>query len=376
MNRYGLRFDSCVKLGDDIWFSATNYNGLYRYNLKDTIIERVATFPNEEMWQMGLHNTACLYHDSIVFVPHWAKRISIYNTKNGLFSQIEIPDLGVRVCNAPNFLCGVVYHGMLYMVGYKYSGIVKVDLRTGEFRTIYEVNEWTNIFVEEYFGEVAVEDNYMYIPCQFQNSVLILDMKHDRAEKRSIGRGSNRFCRIVKDEKTFYLIDKNTNNFFAWNVDDDFWCETEVQFKDPDPNVYINYSKNHIWVISVLSGEVCIIEKGTGKRRNIYLDNKPVIEYAFSCSERVYFVDGYTGNWYFMDNLGAITDLHIKIIEPANIRMEDIWQGFSPSRFDGVVGERSPYTLQYLIFHAQKKGMEIECNKSNVGNAIWNFLNP
>jgi hypothetical protein len=376
VNRYGLSFNSCVKLGDDIWFSATNYNGLYRYNLKDTSIERVVTFPNEEMWQMGLHNTICLYHDSIVFVPHWAERVSIYNTKNGLLRQIEVPDLGSRVCSAPDFLCGVVYHEMLYMVGYKYSGIVKVDLKTGEFRTIYEADEWINIFVEEYFGEVAVEDNYMYIPCQFQNSILILDMKHDTAEKKSIGKDSNRYCRIVKDGKNVYLIDKNTSNFITWNVDDDSWRETEVQFKNPGTNAYINYSKEHIWVISVLSGEVCIIDKGTGKRRNIFLNNKPVVEYAFSRSERVYFVDGYTGNWYFIDNQGVIIDLNIKMIEPDNIRMEDIWQGFSPSRFDGVVGERSPYTLQYLIFHAREKGMETECNKSNVGNTVWNFLNP
>ena len=375
MNQYGLYFDNCIKLGDIIWFSAANYNGLYRYNLKNKSTERVTIFPNEEMWQMALYHSMCLYHDSLVFIPHWAKRISIYNTKTEMISQIEMPDFVVQLCDEPNFLCGVVYRDMLYMIGYKYSGIIKVDLKTKECKIIYEADEWVNVSMEPYFGEVAVEDNYIYIPCQFQNSVLILDMNYDKAEKKRVGKDSNRYCRIVKDGQNFYLIDKNTNNFVSWNVENDIWYETEVCFKEPYFDALIVYSKKYIWVISVLSGEICIVEKDTGKSQNAYLRNKPVVEYAVTCNDGVYFVDGCTGNWYFVDIQGTITNLHIKIEEPENIGMEEIWKGFSPARFGGIVGERPPYTLPYLIFHTQESKAAIGINTANVGNIIWDFIN-
>lgn len=368
MNPYGLYFETCIKMENDIWFSATNYNGLYRYNLKDKIVKKVALFPNEEMWQMDLYHNMCRYQNLLVFIPHYAERISIYDMKTEVLRQIELP-----ISYKPlNFLGGVVYHDMLYMFGYKYPGIIKVDLNTGKHKVIYETNEVDSDVEDPYFGDVATEGNYVYIPCQQQNSVLILDMDYDAIKKKSVGKGPVGYSRIVKDGQVLYLLERDTNNLVLWDIRTDIWYEVALHFEEPYVDAHISYNSKYIWIVSIISGEVYIVEKETGKKQKIHLKNLPIIEYIAPYENGIYFVNGISGSWYFLDDQGIVTDLHLKIKEQ-DIETEEMWQGFLLSRFGGAVLESFPWPLEYLVFHA-RMNRTVGMNQVNAGNRIWNYI--
>ena len=59
-------------------------------------------------------------------------------------------------------------------------------MNTGKHKVIYETNEVDSDVEDPYFGDVATEGNYVYIPCQQQNGVLILDMDYDAIKKKSV----------------------------------------------------------------------------------------------------------------------------------------------------------------------------------------------
>lgn len=374
VEKYKLVFENCMKMGEDIWFSAGNYNGLYRYNLNEKNIERVANFPNEDMIQWDLYHNVCKYHNSLVFIPCYANTISIYNIEKKVFDQIEIPDVKKNIKNVPDFLEGKIYKDKLFVIGYAYPGIIKVDLKTYKVEIVYRVHKNNKYISDIYFGNRVEDDkNLLYIPCSYRNAILIFNMDCNKVFFKEIGNSSNRYSHLVKDNNNLYLFDKNSGNVIFWDKKNDKWKEINIRFTNINRDVLMCLNNKYIWVVSILSGEVFQIDKKSKKVFKHRFQQKWMIDYITSYKNGIYLLDAYANTWYYINNQGIITDLNIELLEPRD--KTEVWKEYNRKKIKEI--ERTELPIQYLIYilSAQEE-FYIKHNilKFSMGNLIWNKL--
>lgn len=374
MDKYGLVFENCIKIQNNIWFSSGDYNGLYRYNLCNKSIERVMEFPNEKKSQGYLYYKVCKYQNKLIFIPCFANAISIYDIEDKKLEQIEIPYLGQPHKVHQDFMEGTVYQDSLYIIGYAYPGIIKVNLETYEIKKIYEIQEGTVNPESVFFGsKIDVEDNLLYIPCCYKNAVLVYDMNLDKVSYiNNIGNESNRYTQIVKDNQKLYLITKNSNLVFVWDEKKQIFTELDVKFKKMYRDALLRISEEYVWAISIIAGEIYQINKSNYNVRSIEFQQKLGIEYVATSREGIFLLDGYTANWYFVDNNGKIIDLKIKIEEPRS--KEELWTELDEST---MKLEDKIWTLHFLVFRVLRKKnifKKEDVMDKTKGKRIWNNL--
>lgn len=376
LKKIGLCFRGCIRTKNVIWFPAMNYNGLYQYNLENGVTKRIDDFPNEELWQEDLYHNVCLYQHSLVFIPHFAKRLAIYDIDQEIFRQVEMPNYCLEQSDVANFLEGVVYQDKVYVVGYRFPGIIKVDLSTNETKIVYEVTENAGYDgkYSVYFGnKAAIDGNLLYIPCLYRNSVLIFDMDCDKAIQVEIGEGFSRYTRIVRDDSKFYLMTKDTNHLVFWDKNNSDWYEIELNFRKSYIDAFICFNEEYIWAISPVSGEIYRIEKANNKAHYIDLNRALCIEYVGLYRDGICFIDYDTGNWHYLDSQDVIIDLQVKITEPRET--EEIWIGLKHAYLEIVENGRTP--IQYLIFRIMGEGdtaLRQSKRKQSVGKKIWKAI--
>ena len=364
---------SCIRIENNIWFSATNYNGLYQYNLGNGITKRIGDFPNEDLWQGGLYHNVCLYQHSLVFIPHQGRWLSIYDIDKKIFKQVEMPNYRLAQDDVGKFLEGVVYQDKVYVVGYRFPGIIKVDLNTYETEIVYEVHEnpGNDGVYSVYFGaQAAVDGNLLYIPCLYHNSVLIFDMNHDEAIQVEIGEDFSRYIRIVRDDSKFYLVTKDTSHLVVWDKNTSNWYEIELNFRKNYVDALICCNEEYIWVISPVSGEIYRIEKVDYKVHYIDLSRVLNIDYAIEYKDGICFIDYNTGNWYYLNSQDVVFDLQTKIMDSRET--EEIWTGLKHAYLEIAESGISP--IQYLIFRMMgEEDTALTQSKENqsIGEKIW-----
>lgn len=374
MDGHNLLFYSCIKIKNDIWFSAIAYNGLYRYDMEKKCTERVARFPNEENLLDTLYSKICLYHNLLVFIPCNANKIAIFNIDKREFQQFDIPyACAVKEYNAifPNFLEGVIFNDSLYIIGWAKPVIIKMNLKSYEFEMVYEIPGAKGVS-NEYFGvQVTVEKNLLYIPCCYQNSVLIYDMECDEVSWVKIGKSVNRYFRVVNDGQNFYFTARNSEHIVFWNKNRNACEEICISFQKSYGDAMICLTKKFVWTLS--SGEIYQISKSSNKIcRYINMGNHFWIDYVAPYQEGICFVNSISGDWYYVDDKGVVENLEIKIKEP---HIGEVLEEFVKRNV--CVHENlylSMRDFMYAILH--DKNSMLSQNEISVfpGNKIWNEI--
>ena len=374
MDRYSLVFESCIKVENNIWFSSGSYNGLYRYNLCDKRTERVLSFPNERQKQGYLYYKICKYQQKLIFIPCWANYLSIFDLESKKLKQIEIPHFSKQNKAYSDFMEGIVYRDLLYVIGYTYPGIIKVNLKTYEIKKVYVVKESAKSSEGIFFGSrVTNIDNFLYIPCCYKNAILRYDMNTDNITFFEIGEKSNQYSQIVKDNQKNYLLTRNTNEVFLWDEEDYSCIKLDVNFKKKYRDAYLRISEKYVWAISIISCEIYQINKANHEVRYIEFQQDMNVEFASSCKDGIFLLDGLTGKWYFVSNKGELTDLEIEIKEART--KKEVWESFEKECINEF--ENRICSIQYFLFQIfdknQMSNIKIE-HKLSIGNKIWNVI--
>lgn len=374
MGSYNLLFGDCIKVENNLWFSAANYNGLYCYNLDTKKTIRIADFPNEDLMQWDLHHNMYKYQDSLIFIPYNGGKISIYNIKKEEFTQIEIPHLKANYKVYPDYMAGTLYDDTLYVIGYAYPGIVKVILSTYEVKIVYTVSKLPINSEKIFFGSrVETNQNFLYVPCCYDNSILTIDMKCDKVSSIKIGKENNQYFQIIKDNQNFYITTKNSNHILCWNIYNNTFKEIATNFNERNSNSLIYLGGKYIWIISSISGKICQVNKLNNEYHYFNFKYTIGIDYIASYKDGLYFLDYYSRNWFYINEFGIITDLQNEIQDPRC--KEDIWKKFEQNYLNRK--EAREWPLEYLLFRITRNENDIYklCSNQYVGDKIWEKLN-
>lgn len=207
------------------WFISINDAYLYKMNLDNGYIEQVIPLLETANMEFAFYDILN-YEDCFVFVPCRFDKVLILDRKDWSKIYVEIPQTDWRIGETSfNFFTGIININSLYLFGFSYPGILKMDLRTKKFENF---NHWANdeklvgqrkdgCFHVNYFQQ----NNLVYFPFENINALMIFDLVSENTTIQNMGNDESGYISIEYDGEDFWLIprDVNVNRIVSWNPD-------------------------------------------------------------------------------------------------------------------------------------------------------------
>lgn len=378
MWRRPLYFKDCVRLNQDIWFASGDYNGLYRYQMKEKKIERIAIFSHEAFRQESLFLRICQYKKSLIFVPQESKRLYIFNTEDMHMTDIEIPKLTPDI-EPPYFCEAMVYEDSIYMMGAKYPGILRFDFQRGSFEIIdqwlKELQDEINMNRKEIFLGMrgVIEGRNIFMPCYQCNRVLEFDIATNKYRLHKVGSDENRYARLIKLHDTFVLVTHNQTDMchvVYWNYTDGQHREIQFAMKPYIDRGIIEYLGD-TWIFSLISNEICQV-KDSGEVSFCAIPNTKEVEIMFMATIKgeLFFSDYLTQFWYKVDSFKNVEKVCPWVKD--SVSLNELEERLLGEEMPNHLLFESPcYPLEYLIKKTNIADHSYVIRKEETGRGIY-----
>lgn len=201
----------CVD-GDDIWFVHGKMSVLMRYSMRERYTYIAGTIPNEKFFQESLYTGIYKWENKIFMIPCWAREIAVYHIIDNKFEKISLKNIR-EYDNKCLFHKIYVDDQNLYCIPYYYGAILKIDMASTnieyiDISKILNAHDMTNVYIND---STRSGDEIAAI-LAYTNQALFYQMKSDRVEVKSLGKGERSYTNITNIENTLYLFDKSTNS--------------------------------------------------------------------------------------------------------------------------------------------------------------------
>lgn len=207
---YPLNFLAGVQVGEEVYFSAWNRNGLFKLNPQTGECRFLRCFVGEENW--GLHSEAILYGNTIWFIPRASERIAIVDLENLDISYLELPEQGRRPTNRDipprrMFACHDEEEKYLWLIPYAYKLFIKIDM---EQRRIISVQEWGD---DEYASAVGVKKhNKLWVSIHSSREFRIIDLLTNNQDIKRHEHGDVAYAGMRNVDGMIWLFPRNVKN--------------------------------------------------------------------------------------------------------------------------------------------------------------------
>ncbi len=208
----------CLAVQDGILYAVgRELNVLFEISLKDGKCTVLTDMPGEDCYQERLYNGVCVEDDILALIPFNAENVWLYNL--GLKNWMKI-DIGAYVDCRLNgkFVGGILKNKKLLLYGYKYSGILEIDVDT---RSVNKYPNSDTCCKERFWNQTyAMVGNKIYLAPLGEDKILSFDILSGESEKTNLGNISNvdenSNCGITFDGDYFYIMKHHGNVIYKW----------------------------------------------------------------------------------------------------------------------------------------------------------------
>lgn len=197
---------------------------LYKIDLEERIIDEIMPLLDEpNLFRAFSDILPC--GDFIAFIPGCSDSLVIVDRISKTKEQIPLPEYGKKIgTSGVRFFTGIFFKNCVFMFGYSYPGIVKVDLCKKETVVIDRWLESADVlFTDETDGCFHVQyyrnGNLVYFPFMNANAVMEFDLEKEKAIIHKVGDRHQRYISIEWDGSNFWLIprDGSVGSIVKWN---------------------------------------------------------------------------------------------------------------------------------------------------------------
>ena len=208
--RFPLIFESGCVSDDDVWFSASDFNGLYKMSLKSKKIEYIGEFPNENGLKRRMHYGEALKVGSkIYFLPLESRYMNIYNLKNNTFESYCIAQ------NSCGLTRGVIYGDYIYMFSTRKSDTYRYNTVNNVFEKVPINNEMSK---RGYCHGYYKYKNMIYL-IQYKSNILCqLDFDNLKMNYFYLSKNTDEFQIIGGKKELVYVINQKNSMIYTWNI--------------------------------------------------------------------------------------------------------------------------------------------------------------
>jgi len=237
--------------GEQLWFTSTEYNSLFKINKQTFKTEYVGSFPNEEWDVCRLYTSINEYEGRLFFTPCAAHEIGVYDTFHKQFRKINIGisksdnDIS-KIKYGKKFVSGFIYNNTLILIPCCYDKMIIYDISNDK---VYADDELFKHFYKKYKASVTSPDLQFYL-CWFakkmneseivfnlhcnRNIVVIYNLATRKFIEREAGDKNRTFSLIEYDGKYVFLYDEKADILLRWEKDTDKAVEFHIKRMLPE----------------------------------------------------------------------------------------------------------------------------------------------
>jgi len=246
---------------------SNEFNGLIKCEEESDLLKLIERIPEEYLFQRNLISCLLYVDNRIVMVPFMAKKIWLYDIRQGTWNGLSIYDSECQ----QKFLTAIVYAEKVFFIPYRYPGIIVLDLKDDQIEYI-KLNSKNDFSLPDklwYRKDIVRLENHLYMAHLSSDRVMHFDLDKMTYDWIDTPMKCEGFSGISWDGKDFWLSpNKSSDEIYRWNGKSAY---EKIPLRDGD-NGKIR------WI--TYDGEYLVVQK---ERRTIYInlsstDNDPIIQ--------------------------------------------------------------------------------------------------
>lgn len=256
-----LWFNDFYNDDDSIFFSAGNFNGLYKYCLKDKRLLFLGKFKDEYLLGKQLYGSVYRYENQLIFIPLSACSIGIFNLKDESFESVSLPVPGAVVGMDCKFLNSVLYNESIFAFPGYATYIIEYNINE---KKIIVHSDWYKEYINKWekrsnllfhFDMVQIND-MVYIPSGQYNGWFQYCLSNNEYMFREVSGIDERINTISYDGKYFWsstqkeLIILDLDGAIVDQIDIDTVYGVQESF------YHSFYDKGYLWLFFSQSSRV------------------------------------------------------------------------------------------------------------------------
>lgn len=207
-----------IQVDEEIIFVGTKLNILWAINKVTKHVRIIGKIPEEELFIPYSVGAMALCDRKIILAPLNAKNVWSYDLDSNEWHCLE---LSTEIQNIKEKFFGtVIYNDIVVLLGYKYQGIVIVNIKTDEVLPI-EIPITHNINLISKYGflnwDYIFNGSYIITPVLLKNSVLKINLDNYSVEEIEIGDRNNKYVSIAFDGQNYWLAPREGRNIIKWD---------------------------------------------------------------------------------------------------------------------------------------------------------------
>lgn len=284
-----LFFESFCVIGDAIWMSARDFNGLFKGSLKDGTIEFIGCFPGEHPLQRRLHYGEAVYNEEkIYFIPLNGSYVHVFNLRTAAFEKYEIEKKqGIGYAKA------ILFNDALYMISARTTELLQYDLKSNTCKTIYIAENDADY---GYTHGIYTFGHDIFMMLSGKNVMRRFDMQEHRTEDYPVGEASQQYQIVAGKEKLLYFMNKKEPEIFTWDI----LLGREQKRTDVEYGITLNSWQlgNRVLGNALLGEGITLLDIEQLKTSKLHMNGEDIpketgvfeIQNAFTYAQDLYFV--------------------------------------------------------------------------------------
>jgi hypothetical protein len=210
-------FETSYDDGDNIWFSAYWFNGLFKCDKTTLKAEYLGSFPGESHYTTRLFGSVSECGGKLCFAPYNASAIAVYDIAGGTFSRLELKKPAYSVPDtAPGFYGSIALNNKIWLIPAYYPALVVYDTHSGELTYIDSwVPEADKLRVSSgwWLGERGAElGGFLYFPLTHADYLLIVNTETHDYTLEYLNTGNTGHVSICLDDTKNLWLAPNCKN--------------------------------------------------------------------------------------------------------------------------------------------------------------------
>lgn len=291
-----LSMHSFVSIKKNVYFSALNFNGLFKYNKVDDMVEMLKKIPEENFFSKHLYSATLLIGNQIYLAPMNAKDIAVYDVENNIISKIPLKQKYSTIKS--KFFRMLSDDYFIYLIPFRYPAVVKINLKNQKITYLDACMGKSDIFAK---NGCFLKKGMLHIALFGENKVLKMNTKTEEYQLLEIPTKQQQgFVDMIFDEEYYWLIQRNYTSVVKYHlksgrieyihVDEFEECQEKV------PYIRILDFGEKIFLAAYHGKRSVIIDKKTHQVQDIVELNK---------FQKPIFKNNWEARFYFAEKIGT-----------------------------------------------------------------------
>ena len=244
-----------------MYFSALDFNGLFRVKKGEHNAEFIMHFPGDLSWQMMMHRQIINVGRTLFFIPFNAHGISVYHIDEDKMEYISIPcenkllnfSNAIHIKNKYLLIPNYMKQPFVWLDPYTQSVVIEDRLETIR-KELYQSN---NLAAVDFYGSICIENNLYINVCETKK---LLNINLDTFDVKVIDIPFENTHNIIYYKNDLWFSLNEPNKIFRYNLNTheylEYIFEEDSEIKRPiyaflpfnDTIITIPRMGNHIYI--------------------------------------------------------------------------------------------------------------------------------